>query len=73
MSSNQPMAFTIESQHITDPQDNNAESMCGQPVDGRETTNVLDLNEPTCESCLRILADRIADARVVHQMAEESD
>lgn len=57
------MVFTIESQHLTDPQDNNTESMCGQPVNDRELSEVLTLADPTCERCLRIFADRISKAR----------
>jgi hypothetical protein len=57
-----PMVFIIDSQHITDPRDENRESMCGLPVQG-ELSETLDLGEPSCENCLRLLADRIADAR----------
>jgi len=57
------MVFTIDSQHLTDPKDNNSESMCGQPVNDAELSPVLTLAEPTCERCLRIFADRISKAR----------
>ncbi len=61
--------FTIDSQHVTDPHDDNTESLCGLPVQG-ETNPLLARNKPTCERCLRILADRLAQARMTAQMQE---
>ena len=58
------MVFTIDSQHVTDPKDLNLESLCGQPVGDHDLSLTIDMTKPTCERCLRILADRLADARL---------
>lgn len=58
-----PLIFIIDSQHITDPEDNNTESLCGLPVGRHALLGTLDLGMPTCETCLRIFVDRLADAR----------
>jgi len=60
-----PFVFIIESQHITDTEDANTESICGLPVDGHALLGTLDLSIPTCETCLRIFVSRLAEAEVV--------
>ncbi len=65
-----PMVFTIDSQHVTDPRDMNTESMCGQPVGDHDLSLTIDMTKPTCERCLRILADRLADARLTKNKEE---